>query len=572
MVSICPRCSRTNSPKAKFCPECGFVFDPVGLSTGPGPAPAETAPPREDDPPVARIAVVVPSAPADGDGPPSSGVAPVEDSMPDEPPQSQDGPVTASEGEEESALEKQIEELSAGAGNKARDIDLPEVPAQAAQDLPIPAVVEVRFGHALISDCRSSFSIRLRNVSRQPWKRVQLRIESTGFTRNTSIRLKGLEQGVSVERPVEVRLTEPGHPLLNCTLEFDAGRERICYAGSRPIRVLERPATPEHVSITLGDILCNRDGAVVDAENANISNLVDLSKIQKLNDLLNLELPGKAFEAIRLYEDFVSVSGRSQSGSPTLVISDPSSAEPGAVLVLRPLSGDPSATITLVARSAFRIGRSRASSDFAPRFLPRSPENDERSSRLSKDHVICEENGAVLQIKDANSANGTFYENKAIQREGHAQLERRGLLELAADFRLQAVHFPSAFPGTPPIGNLDRWVAPAVSPRTVQGAVRFEQPPDTPDQARVPWRALWLLTDATFGDSHANPLPLRGHGMSDVQGRFHAIRGCFLLENLFDDIGVCVNGRSLRPGELCPIRSGTKIHLGSVVYQAEVRP
>jgi len=574
MVSICPKCSSTNAPKAKFCRECGAPLGVAGQATAPAggesPALPEIAPVVSGEPftppeipleePAPKMAPPGPSASA-SEPPVASSLSHETDVLP----QATNLP------DEEAAIEKQIEELIGETAESPASHDTTASRIVAEAGLPIAAMVEVSFERVFVAGSSSHFSVRVSNLSPEHWGRVELWIESTAFTKSPRVRLPKLAPGASAERSVEVQVTDPGNPLLNCTLDFEAGAERLSYAGNRSIRVLDRPATLGNVSISIGDILSNRDGGVSDNEKAVVSNLVDLSKVQTLNDLLNLEIP-KKFETVRLFEDFKSLSMRPGTTVRSLTISETSlgAVEPGNALVLRPLTGNPDATIAVVSRSVFRLGRSGVDADFAAWFLPRSPENDARTKRLSRVHALCEEIGSALWVKDAGSSNGSNYENKPLR--AGVQLERRGLLELGGDYRLQATYFPSAFPGDPPIGNIARWSASATPPRAVRGAVRFEQPPDTDEAARAPWQSLWLLTDATFGSSHANPLALASPGLADTQGRFHALRGCFLLENLLDDSAVAVDGRTLHPGELRPLHSGMKIVLGTAVYETAVRP
>ena len=575
MVSLCPKCSRANAPKAKFCLECGVSLVASG---------------QETDAPVAQVGESVAdaspsSAVCDQGAPRSDGPEGPETSCDTErvlqttdngrstviPAALESMPSHEHRDEIETAIEKEIEDLEGGAAELAVDDNDEVCRIVAEAELPLPISVAASFERVLIAGCSSYFSVRIDNLSGETITLVELWVESTAFTRSPRVRLARLGPGAAVERSIEIQVTEPGHPLLNCTLEFEIGPDRYSYTGNRSIRVLERPASLNTVSISVGDILSNRDGGVSDNERAVVSNLVDLSKIQTLNDLLNLEIP-KKFESIRLYEDFKSRTIRSGESAATLSIIDASSskADPGHVLELRPITGNPDSSITIVSRAVFRIGRSRTDTDFAAWFLPRSPENDARTRRLSRVHAVCEVSGSALWLKDAGSSNGSNYENKPL-RTG-VQLERRGLLELGGDFRLQAVYFPSAFSGLPPITNLSRWAMPDSGQHSsVRGAVRFEQPPDTLESAHVPWRTLWLLSDATFGNSHANPLPLTHGGLGDTQGRIYALHGCFLLENLIHGSGVVVDGCPLRPGELLPLRKGMRVMLGNSAYDLDIR-
>ena len=85
-----------------------------------------------------------------------------------------------------------------------------------------------------------------------------------------------------------------------------------------------------------------------------------------------------------------------------------------------------------------------------------------------------------------------------------------------------------------------------------------------------PFNALWLLTDAAFGSSGANPLTLADAGLSEVQGRFHWYRGAFWLESIAPNNALRVNGRTLYPGEIAPLVNGMLLGLGSTDYRIEI--
>jgi len=101
--------------------------------------------------------------------------------------------------------------------------------------------------------------------------------------------------------------------------------------------------------------------------------------------------------------------------------------------------------------------------------------------------------------------------------------------------------------------------------------VRFEQPKETPADARQPWQSLWLLSDATFGSSHATPLPLSLPALAEIQGRFFYFCSCFWIQNLVANSAVAVDGRVLSENETCPLGSGMKILLAGAVFDLQVR-
>src|SRR5690606_23587878 len=98
------------------------------------------------------------------------------------------------------------------------------------------------------------------------------------------------------------------------------------------------------------------------------------------------------------------------------------------------------------------------------------------------------------------------------------------------------------------------------------GAVRFEVVADETQ----PLNALWLLSDASFGTSRSNAIPLADDALGEVQGRFHHYRGAFWIEALAENSAVQLDHLTLRPGEIAPLATGQRLRIGSRTWRLKL--
>ena len=248
-------------------------------------------------------------------------------------------------------------------------------------------------------------------------------------------------------------------------------------------------------------------------------------------------------------------------------------AQSGTMLILEPISGATAPAILpihLVARKEFRISRSLPpDGDFLTWFWPRSKENDEKTKRLSKKHVVAKVQGDDLILRDEGSANGATFEGHPLFMDKDEILDQRGTLSLAQEYRLDISPFESTIPKGLRIANERDWSGPSDSrPVTKWGSVRF-----TPINSEVAHHhALWLFTDANFGHSTLNPVIINASGLAEVEGRFHYYRRNFWIEDLPEGTAISVEGHKLVPREIVPLANGNVVEIGNVILRARIEP
>jgi hypothetical protein len=298
--------------------------------------------------------------------------------------------------------------------------------------------------------------------------------------------------------------------------------------------------------------------------------------VQTINDLLNASFP-QSFGKVPLELNYeVTESAltqlRTAVGSDWIIPQQfLGNVQNGTILILEPISGASAPGIRpihLVAREEFRISRSPSpDGDFLTWFWPRSKENDEKTKRLSKKHVVAKAHGDKLILRDEGSANGATFEGHPLFMDRDEILDQRGTLILAHEYHLDISPFETTVPKGLRIVNERDWPGPSGSRLgTKWGSVRF-----TPINSEVAqYHALWLFSDANFGHSTLNCVVINASGLAEVEGRFHYYRQNFWIEDLPEGTAVSVERHKLVPREIVPLANGNTVEIGNVTFRARV--
>lgn len=226
------------------------------------------------------------------------------------------------------------------------------------------------------------------------------------------------------------------------------------------------------------------------------------------------------------------------------------------------------ATICLVARPVFRIGRSAQQADFVARVLPATPENEKLTREIGRVHVTATLKGARLVLTDGNGAqpstNGSSFNGVPLSSNESLPLERAGLLALFKNYALEVQPMTGAREGEWEIANERAWCGPELPTPLVRGAVLF--------QPRAPHRAaretVWLFTRVEFSLEH-DAIVWREHLSASSSGAFLHHRGQFWLANLAGNPEMHVEDTALGESDVAPLISGQKVVLAGQRYTVE---
>jgi hypothetical protein len=573
---ICGHCQSQNPAYAKFCGKCGAALraprDPVKTQAAwkKTPSPAEAATMVERPGPPARpvknqrhstIAQTVPVKPA----PRPAAVAPSKMAAPPK-----KIPEARARSANESAIDVEPLMAEEAKARVADQLDRAEVPALA---------LWLNFPRALVAGYGSIVEAKIENTGGESLEHLSVMLESNGLAESIEVMCRHIGPGNWTRKQIELTPVKAGNFVLRCNVKSTRAAQAYAFRGGVPITINVVP-DPANFVFNIGDIQLNRGGGgstglAPEFKPMNISQLVAPDAIRSLNDLLNLSFP-ESYGKVPLELDYeVSQVAISQSAAPkssAWTVPKPflDRVQTGTKLKLEPVEGTAPEirALHLVAREEFHLGRSREDADFLTWFWPRSPQNDERTKRLSKLHVSAARAGDKLVLRDAGSANRSTFEGHPLSFTDDDVLGQRGTLILGHEYHIDIAPFDSTLTGELRIANAQSWDGPPEYEAPMRGAVRF-----MPINSELALRnAVWIFTDANIGCSRLNAIILDAPGAAEVEGRFHYYRDNFWLEALESGNGITVDGYELAPRDIVPIVDGSEITIADVTFQAEVEP
>jgi hypothetical protein len=238
-------------------------------------------------------------------------------------------------------------------------------------------------------------------------------------------------------------------------------------------------------------------------------------------------------------------------------------AQAGIILNLDPANPG-TASIRLVARPRFNIGRSPQQADFIARLLPENEANDVLNNRLSRIHAFLEITSAGLQVRDGSgkgpSLNGSFLNGEPLQPNLSKPLTHRSLLGLGQEYALELVPVFQTARHTLPISNIEAWTGPAETASNGPCGGLVCLPTDGRSTIR---HAAWLFTEAGFGVDAAGHLVWDTRGRSASPASFHYQRGCFWLRNRsLPETALTCRDVPLQRDDIAPLISGQTVRIG----------
>jgi hypothetical protein len=572
---ICGHCQSQNPAHVKFCGKCGAALraprDPAKTQAAwKKPATAAEAATLVDRPVAAArplknqrsstIAQAVPVKPATR--PPVAASAKI------------------------SAAPKQIPgERARTATDSAIDVEplmAEEAKARVADQLdrsePPALALWLNFPRALVAGYGSIVEAKIENTGAESLENLSVMLESNGLAESIEVLCRHIGPGNWTRKQIELTPVKAGNFVLRCNVKSARADQAYAFRGGVPITINVVP-DPANFVFNMGDIQLNRGGGSTglapEFKPMNIGQLVAPDAIRSLNDLLNLSFP-ESYGKVPLELDYeVSQVAISQSAAPkssawTIPKAFLDRVQTGTKLRLEPVEGTSPdiRALHLVAREEFHLGRSREDADFLTWFWPRSPQNDERTKRLSKVHVSAARAGDKLVLRDAGSANRSTFEGHPLSFTDDDVLGQRGTLILGHEYHIDVAPFDSTLTGELRIANAQDWDGPAEYEAPMRGAVRF-----MPINSELALRnAVWIFTDANIGCSRLNAIILDAPGAAEVEGRFHYYRDNFWIEALESGNGITVDGYALEVRDIIPIVDGSEITIAGVTFQAAVEP
>jgi hypothetical protein len=250
---------------------------------------------------------------------------------------------------------------------------------------------------------------------------------------------------------------------------------------------------------------------------------------------------------------------------------------PGPLLtVARPVDGleltpmdRPTVPTRLVARSVFRVGRSRRLSDVPARSAAEGG-TGEAIKELSRVHVIFERTANGIGLRDGNgerqSANGSAWNEVVLSPDKVVPVTEDGMLLLSPQscrYRLEVT--PHRMPrfARAEIANISEWKGGAAPspPLPPVGAVTFRHPRG----AMVVRESVWMLSALGAGLSPSGEF--RWNDDEEPEHAFVHRHGAFWIVNIAAQEEVRLADTPLAPGEIGPLAPGQTVSLGGLQFE-----
>jgi hypothetical protein len=247
------------------------------------------------------------------------------------------------------------------------------------------------------------------------------------------------------------------------------------------------------------------------------------------------------------------------------------SAHPGSVLNLECADAN-AIPIHFATGPSFALGRSAAQADFVARILPENAENDARTNRLSRVHVLLRIEDGHITACDGNgkapSLNGSSLDGQQLTPTHPAVLPHRGRLILGDEFPLDLIPLERAESAPWEIDNLKAWNGPADTGEPFPFRALVCQPVDGHATIR---HGVWLFSEVGFGLDVAGRLVWDTRGRGRSPATFHYFRGCFWLRNDFLPEPVLAGQDTpVGHGEILPLAPGQTLRIGAHVFSVQI--
>lgn len=312
--------------------------------------------------------------------------------------------------------------------------------------------------------------------------------------------------------------------------------------------------------------------------NNNISIMVDQGKIRNANDLMReyrsllaeFELLTLTHDPIRSQEKTEELrrtrkEQRDKEDKDERIVDGTKGSQTDVASLLMEIKGRRT-HIMLIAKPQAKLGKHR-SNDLVTRICPRSPENDQQSNQISREHCRIELTAKGLMVRDKGSVNGTFLDGKRVDDRGDIidgtskELDLGGALKLGVRKLADRGKIdPTAYRKPAEGGPGQLWdiaeqagIASLVLTRTGNLG------PDD-ENGRESYCLVYRL--ATIGSDKDCALCIDEKGVEPVHAAVVYLRDRFYMKSLAEIANVIVNDRTLSRNELIPLSFGDRVRIG----------
>lgn len=357
---------------------------------------------------------------------------------------------------------------------------------------------------------------------------------------------------------MQMRPLSAGEVLFGLIVECKVGAAVHRFTAEPMIRVLETSATPQSLSITIDQSLKATGDVYAASMRSQADDLLKKGIIKSNNDLLERAF-NDDWQPVDLFDVKVAEHARVRilSGVPRRA---PMRDKASLHLHHDWVTGN----ILLLSQPLVRMGRNRDGNDVVLRFLPRSPQNDEITANISREHVAIAIEDDGLFLIDRSGSHEIKLDGRPVDQRAAIPLDRPSVFELAGAIKLRLEAFfesaddrHSSGHQYAQYGRPDRtW---QIAERLGLRSLLIERVNNLPNEECYVIVYRW----ANVGCAAGAEVMIPGAGLEDVHARIVRLGQQFWLHAISNE-GIIVDALPLPEGYICPLSAGMPMQLGEV--------
>jgi pSer/pThr/pTyr-binding forkhead associated (FHA) protein len=383
--------------------------------------------------------------------------------------------------------------------------------------------------------------------------------------------------GRTMHKKFPVRPDMAGIELIRFQVAAQVGRDVKALWAETDVTVFEKTEDLRSISIQADNIVgvgsvAEDAKSMGNAVRGQMESLIRMDKIKNATDLMRefRSMPPQYF-ALRLEEDPL----RSRQLTATLCadrarggkhILDPMRGSLAESACLRFAVENRPVNIVLVAQAEVTLGKHR-NSHIVTRVLPRSPEHDEMSNRLSRSHCLIRLTHRGVTIKDNQTVNGSVLDEQPLGDRAHVLGPQSRRLDMAGVFSLD-LHLcvdandrmaRAGYDQLPEFAPEEMWMTAAEARINALSLRRHRNLGHEDKHGQESYCLVYRL--ATLGADPHCAICVPDQGLEKIHAGLLFFNSRFYLENVSGLTDVSVNDQPLNRHELIPLRWGDRLQI-----------
>lgn len=460
-------------------------------------------------------------------------------------------------------------------------------PAPAASSAPKPASPQTASTQPDLALCinvnqfymagfKGVLDIKLENRGSQAFDAVKVEASSDLLDGRVTWNTR-LPVGRTLHKKFPVRPDMAGIELIRFQVAAQCGRAVQALSTETDVTVFEKTQDLRSISIQADNIVgvgsvAEDAKSMGNAVRGQMESLIRMDKIKNATDLMReyRKMP-PLYHALTWEEDSL--------GSRQLTAALCADLARGGKRIVEPMRGsltdaaslrfdvqNRAVNVLLLAQVEATLGKHR-DSHIVTRVLPRSPEHDEMSNRMSRSHCLIRLTPQGVTVKDNQTLNGSFLDQQSLSERPQGVRHESRLLDLAGVFPLELCLCEdpddcmsrAGYDRLPEFAAEEMWMTAAQARVNALSLRRHRNLGLQDKHGQESYCLVYRL--ATIGADARCAVFVPDQGLEKVHAGLVFFNSRFYLENLAGLTDVSVNAQSLNRNELIPLRWGDVIQI-----------